>query len=217
MADYPKPFLAILAKTFAWEGGVADLEHDHGGLTNMGVTQSTYSTYLGRPATAAEVNAMTKGTAIDVYYKLFWLGQKIPLMPDFLRLEMFNSYTGSTFLGNQVLKALQKLLGCKHIDAKIGPETDAKFRECEKWPSDRKDWLNNAVVKAILYELISICVRDPTQLKWIRGWFNRYSEFFDTVDDPTAAPLTGAPVEPPKVEPAVEPSFWDRVVGVLRK
>jgi len=58
--------------TAKWEGGWSDHPADPGGKTNWGVTQATLSTYLGRPATADEIRALTMREAIVIYRQLFW-------------------------------------------------------------------------------------------------------------------------------------------------
>lgn len=61
-----------LVYVLANEGGVSRNTSDRGGLTNMGVTQKTLSSYLGRPATDAEVTNLDKATATDLYRKMYW-------------------------------------------------------------------------------------------------------------------------------------------------
>ena len=57
---------------FPHEGGYVNHPNDRGGPTNMGVTQSTLSGYLGRPATIEDVKNLDQATARDVYKKLFF-------------------------------------------------------------------------------------------------------------------------------------------------
>jgi lysozyme family protein len=45
---------------------------DQGGPTNLGVTLSTLSQYLGRTASVAEVQALTPDTVTPIYKKMFW-------------------------------------------------------------------------------------------------------------------------------------------------
>jgi lysozyme family protein len=175
-------------KTFHWEGGVANDPVDRGGLTNMGVTRPFLSQFLGRPATDADLLNLTKDTALGAYFKNVWQGFGIPDYPDFLRLEMFNCFTGSTWLGVQCAKRLQSMAGLV-ADGQIGPASKAKFREMDGWADERKRTFNREFVKAIIEELIGICQRDPSQIRFMLGWFRRYSEFLDTVNDPTTAPI----------------------------
>lgn len=192
--NYPAPFLAILAKSFHWEGGVANDPNDHGGLTNMGVTKPFLAEAWGRMPSDAEMMTLTKDQAIDAYYKVVWQRWDLPAAPAFLRLEIFNSYTGSVFLGRQCIKAIQaemKKLGFYGgpIDGDAGAGTKKGYAAIEAFSRDAKWTFNNNVVRNIIGELIDIVRRDPSQLMYLRGWWNRYSEFFDTVGDPTSAPI----------------------------
>jgi lysozyme family protein len=65
-------FEACHAVTAKWEGGWSDHAADPGGKTNWGITQATLGAYLRRPASAAEIRALTKEQAKAIYKKLFW-------------------------------------------------------------------------------------------------------------------------------------------------
>lgn len=58
---------AALVHIFGHEGGYVDHPADPGGATNWGITIGTYSKWLGRPATKAEVKAMPKSVAAAIY------------------------------------------------------------------------------------------------------------------------------------------------------
>src|SRR5580658_7273251 len=53
------PFEACLPVILASEGGFVDDPADPGGATNLGVTRATLSSWLGRPATIAEVETLS--------------------------------------------------------------------------------------------------------------------------------------------------------------
>ena len=44
-----------LAQILKSEGGFANLKHDSGGITNMGVTKKTYENWVGREVTEQEM------------------------------------------------------------------------------------------------------------------------------------------------------------------
>ncbi|WP_425352623.1 glycosyl hydrolase 108 family protein [Methylobacterium terrae] len=54
------------------EGGWSDDPQDPGGATNLGVTVGTPSLWLGRPATRAEVKALTVAIVAPLYRRRFW-------------------------------------------------------------------------------------------------------------------------------------------------
>lgn len=74
-------FEACHAHTAKWEGGWSDHSADPGGKTNWGITQATLGVYLGRPASAAEIRALTKEQAKLIYKKLFWNSIGAETMP----------------------------------------------------------------------------------------------------------------------------------------
>jgi lysozyme family protein len=55
-----------------YEGGYVNHPKDPGGPTNLGITQSTLSSYLGRRASVQEVRALTKAAVKPIYKKRFW-------------------------------------------------------------------------------------------------------------------------------------------------
>ena len=58
--------------TLKHEGGYVDHPRDPGGATNLGVTIGTLSGWLGRPATKAEVKALTPAKVQPIYRKNYW-------------------------------------------------------------------------------------------------------------------------------------------------
>lgn len=65
-------FTACLPITLAYEGGYVDHPKDPGGATNLGITIKTLSGWLGRPATKAEVKALTVDKAAPIYRRNYW-------------------------------------------------------------------------------------------------------------------------------------------------
>ncbi len=62
-------FERALALVLVHEGGYVDHPKDTGGATNLGITIGTLSDWLGRPATKAEVRALTRATVALIYQK----------------------------------------------------------------------------------------------------------------------------------------------------
>lgn len=65
-------FAICLPITLAHEGGYVDHPRDPGGATNLGVTIKTLSGWLGRPATKAEVRALTVDKVAPIYRRNYW-------------------------------------------------------------------------------------------------------------------------------------------------
>lgn len=54
------------------EGGFSDNPNDSGGATNFGITQETYSRFVGRPVSVEEVKAMPLQDAKTIYERSYW-------------------------------------------------------------------------------------------------------------------------------------------------
>jgi lysozyme family protein len=65
-------FEACLPVILASEGGFVDDPADPGGATNLGVTRTTLSSWLGRTATIAEVEALTPANVAPIYRARYW-------------------------------------------------------------------------------------------------------------------------------------------------
>lgn len=72
--NYPK----IIAFVFRQEGGYTDHPSDPGGATNWGITIKDAQMYWKPGATKADVKAMPKSVAEDIYYKKYWLKVRGP-------------------------------------------------------------------------------------------------------------------------------------------
>lgn len=66
------------------EGGFVDNPNDLGGVTNMGVTQKTYSEFIGREASREDMEEMTKDDAVG-YYNDLWGQLKLERLPSAIR------------------------------------------------------------------------------------------------------------------------------------
>ncbi len=65
-------FDRAFALTLKHEGGYVDDSRDPGGATNLGITIGTLSEWLGRPATKAEVRALTPPKVRPIFRKNYW-------------------------------------------------------------------------------------------------------------------------------------------------
>jgi lysozyme family protein len=65
-------FDRAFALTLRHEGGYVDHPSDPGGATNLGITIGTLSDWLGRPATKAEVAALTPAQVKPIYRRNYW-------------------------------------------------------------------------------------------------------------------------------------------------
>ena len=63
---------AAISKTLTYEGGYSNHPADPGGPTNWGITIIDARKHWKANATAADVKAMPKSVAIDIYRKKYW-------------------------------------------------------------------------------------------------------------------------------------------------
>ncbi|TFZ55893.1 hypothetical protein E4V01_20460 [Methylorubrum sp. Q1] len=119
-------FERALALVLAHEGGYVDHPADPGGATNLGVTIGTLSDWLGRPASKAEVKALTRATVAPIYRKNYWdrvRGDELPAGVDYCVFDFaVNSGVG------RAIPAFQRAIGVAD-DGKIGPLTLGAARE----------------------------------------------------------------------------------------
>jgi lysozyme family protein len=113
-------FERALALVLVHEGGYVDHPADPGGATNLGVTIGTLSDWLGRPATKAEVQALTKAAVAPIYRRNYWnavRGDDLPPGVDYCVFDFaVNSGKG------RAIPSLQRALSVAD-DGKIGPLT----------------------------------------------------------------------------------------------
>lgn len=75
-------FIRALKRTLKIEGGYSDREEDRGGPTNLGVTLETLDRWFrrihGRPATIADLKALTEAQAETLYCDEYWSARVLP-------------------------------------------------------------------------------------------------------------------------------------------
>ena len=150
------------------EGPFNHLAADRGGATNWGITQSTLSAWLKRPATVDDVRALTPEHAKAIYAALYYERPRIDLLPDPVDDCVFDFAVNSgPFIA---IRALQESLGVTP-DGVIGPQTlaasiaapiHAQLVGITKW-------------RCMM--LARIVRRDPSQAVFISGWLKRALEW----------------------------------------
>jgi len=150
------------------EGPYNHLSADRGGATNWGITQSTLSGWLGRPASADDVKQLTPQAAKAIYRALFYERPRIDMLPEPLDDQVFDFAVNSgPFVA---IAALQECLGTKP-DGVLGPITIGLALQ-----SDTRTIGNRLAVWRIMM-LGRICRRDPSQIQFLQGWLRRAAEF----------------------------------------
>ncbi len=113
-------FTRALELVLAHEGGYADHPKDPGGATNLGITHATLTRWRGRPVSKAEVRALTRSEAGDIYRKQYWDAVRGDALPSGLDLAVFDYAVNSG--PARAAKVLQRLVAVT-VDGRIGPQT----------------------------------------------------------------------------------------------
>lgn len=102
------------------EGGYSNNRHDAGGATNYGVTQATWSNWLGHPATDDDIRSLTAAKVAPLYEGRYWRAASCNKLPAGADLFVFDASVQHGV--SRALRWLQAAAGVT-IDGKIGPAT----------------------------------------------------------------------------------------------
>lgn len=115
-------FTAALDLILHHEGGYVNHPKDPGGRTNLGVTQRVWETWTGKPATEADMRALTREKVTPVYRKNYWDAVSADDLPGPLALCLFDMAVNAG--PGRAARILQGVLGVAQ-DGRIGPATIA--------------------------------------------------------------------------------------------
>jgi lysozyme family protein len=180
--------IRVLAEQIvAREGGFVDDPDDPGGATNFGVTIHTMrrlgvdvngDTRIDR----ADVKALTRGQAVDIYVDHYYRRTGIGQLPEALQASVFDMYVNA---GANAVKILQKLLiqmgfPCDP-DGQIGPQTVAAAAAAQRAAAGH---LADAYGIARRNYYYALADARPASRKFARrrdggkgGWITRAEEF----------------------------------------
>lgn len=174
---------AIVAR----EGGYVNDPDDPGGATNHGVTIGTMRrlgmdlTGDGR-VTTEDVRALTRGDAVDIFIRHYFVDPGIARLPEALQPSVFDMYVNA---GSNAVRILQKLL-CKMglsvaVDGVIGPQTAAAAETAARKAPDHIADAYGIERRNYYYSLAD---RRSASRKYARrrdggkgGWITRAEEF----------------------------------------
>ena len=143
--------------------------NDLGKATKFGITQTTLSGYLGRPATMQDIQTLDENTARAIYKKVYITDPRFNLITnDALRVACID--WGVTSGPETAIHALQVIVGAT-ADGILGPATAAVVNS---WSQTQ---LLMALSKARAMFVVRICQRNPNQLEFLGGWTNRIWSF----------------------------------------
>lgn len=107
------------------EGGYVNHPRDPGGMTNLGVTKRTWESWTGRPASEAEMRALTPEVVAPLYEARYWNVIQADNLPMGVDLVVFDF--GVNAGPARAARYLQTVIGTD-ADGMIGPMTLATLQ-----------------------------------------------------------------------------------------
>ena len=171
-------FDEIIEEVLEAEGGFVNDPDDKGGATNFGVTQQSYSNFLGSPASVDDVRNMTREEAKECYKKDFWIPAKVDRLPDNLKHLYFDMVVN---IGRRNAgKILQQAVNTKKNSAVLDVDGIIGSGSLSQIPDLT---LNDVLVERAMF-FANNCfdgsrfAKRTRQNKFLRGWiFHRVFHF----------------------------------------
>ena len=160
----------VMPHVFAHEGGYVDHPADPGGATNLGVTLDTLSAWRGRRVGKADVRALTRAEATDIYREQYWAPIRGDDLPGGVDYAMFDFAINSG--PRRAAEYLQRVVGAE-VDGQIGIHTLARVRSCA--PHDIVRRLCAARLR-FLKRIRDRRTGKPLWLHFGKGWQRRVDE-----------------------------------------
>lgn len=121
-------FAKALDHVLQWEGGYVDHPDDPGGATNFGITLATLQGWRGRSVTKADVKALTKAEAGEIYKARYWDSCRCDELPEGVGAIVFDAAVNHG--AGRAARLLQEALNVT-ADGQIGPVTLAAARAAD--------------------------------------------------------------------------------------
>jgi lysozyme family protein len=147
---------------------------DRGGATKYGITQHAWEEYCKRYISTlphvASVRDLDEPRAREFYWWMYveplaWIDDVL------LRELMIDSAVNCGAM--RATKWLQRAASCIAIDGVIGPETRMKVNSATV---SQLCAIHRSVIDQREDHYINLCVRDPSQLRFLKGWMRRLRE-----------------------------------------
>ena len=172
-------FEECLSATLGYEGGFSDEEGDHGGRTNLGITQGTLdSARADGIVSCVDVADLTVREAADIYRARYWDVCKCGELFYGLDMAVFDSAVnhGTGGAGRLLQKTVNHLLGKRMLvlDGAIGPNTLKGVHEA-LGKCARGHFLGSFLFHRFAFYL-DIVNGHPDQRKFLLGWMRRLDD-----------------------------------------
>jgi len=141
------------------EDGYVNNPLDPGGRTNLGVTQGTWESWVGRPSDEAEMRSLTPNKVEPLYKAKYWdavRGDDLPVGLDYLvfdfavnagpgrAIKVMQSAVGATPDGGfgPLTMAAVKAIDPVELINKFSQAKEDFYRSLSQFPTFGKGWLN---------------------------------------------------------------------------
>ena len=167
----------MIAQIMVREGGFVDNPKDRGGATNLGITQSTLSDYLGRKATLEEIKTLQPTLAQEIYYTRYFMLPRVDALPQPIQPLMLDMCVNHG--PKKAMRILQRVINQAGIEVVIedgvcGPTTQQAARSTQETMGN---YFQNALVDERINFYRQIVSNNPSQLVFLRGWERRAESF----------------------------------------
>lgn len=159
-------FELALPFVFGVEKGLSNNAVDHGGRTNLGITQSIFDMWRdSRHMARADVATCTHDEAADIYRQWYWTPACCDLLPQKLATCLFDA-----MVNHRPIAAIALMQGALGVtaDGVIGQKTRDAFRAAADTQSAIRGFID---LRINLF--FSIVQHDLAQLTFLHGWVNR--------------------------------------------
>ena len=175
MAD----FAAFLPMVLKFEGGFADDRADSGGITNKGITLTTFfgcaQRILNAAPTLENLRSLTDRQAGDIYRALYWnvvQGDEMPLQD--LANIVCDFYVNAGVNATKLLQQVMNECGAAvAVDGSIGPASVRELAALDQTEVYRR----YKAGRAAYYE--NLARAQPGLSKFLDGWLDRVNSFPD--------------------------------------
>jgi lysozyme family protein len=146
------------------EGGFVNYPQDPGGMTNLGVTKSTWENWIGRQSDEAEMRNLTPAKVEPLYKKKYWDAVRADELPNGGISYLVFDFAVNAGVGRSI-KTLQTAVGVAS-DGWFGPTTMAAVEALD--PHELIERFSKA--KEDFYRSL------PTFEVFGKGWMNRVAD-----------------------------------------
>lgn len=159
-----------------WEGGFVNDPIDRGGATNQGVTIATFRTFYGQQMSVDDLKAMTEQMWERIFTVGYWKPWQADHIPNQSIAEICVDWGWASGV-KTAIRQVQALVGVD-VDGYVGPKTRNAI--CVATERDPRLFFNR-LKEARLAFVREIVRRNPSQVRFLRGWENRINDIHFSV------------------------------------